>query len=205
MKFLNALAGALVLASCSLGTPLGAYAGTVSGVAGTLDVTPVPAPPVAGVPPAILGGVTNAITATRQTLVVSTSAYVAGYVMGGLVTFTMPVTGFIQNATISYASGSYTNETDLLLFNAAPTGGGTIDSAAVAITATDHGKEIGFIPVTQCASDNASAGAELCEGLNQTLGTVLAAGTTLNVVAVVRGTPTFTTAADVIVTLYIVQ
>jgi hypothetical protein len=203
MKRRNATVRVLLLASFLLGPP--AFAGTVSGVAGTLDVTTVPAPPTAGVPPPILGGVTNAITATQKTLTVSTSGYVAGYVMGGLVTFTMPVTGFIQNATISYASGSYTNETDLILFNAAPTGGGVADSAAVAITATDHAKEIGFIPVTQCASDNASAGSELCEGLNQTIGTVLAAGTTLNVAAVVRGTPTFATAADVIVTLYIVQ
>jgi len=148
-------------------------------------------------------GSTSVVTAPQVNPTVSTSAYVSGYVLGGVLSFTVPASGIIQNAAISYASGTMTGQVDLLIFNANPTGGGTTDHAAVAIVAADQGKQIATIHVNDCTLVAASR--SNCQALATSVSYSLPSGTTLYAVPVVRSAPTFTSSNDVKVTLDILQ
>ena len=140
---------------------------------------------------------TSTVGSPTSTPTISTSAYVSGYVLGGVQSFAgQPTTGMIPNAAVTFNSGSFSGSVDLVILNASPTGGGASDHAAFALTATDTGKVVGVLHLTDCTS----LGGVLaqCQTSGQTqVYTLAASGTTIYAVAVVRGAPTFAGASDV--------
>lgn len=139
---------------------------------------------------------TSTITSPTSTPTISTSAYSTGMVLGGIQSWTsQPTSGVISNAHVQFASGTFTGSVDLELFGASPTGGGTSDHAAYALTATDTAKKIGELHLNDCTSDGGVVVA--CQNLYQSqFYTLAAAGTTIFFVAVVRGAPTFAGTTD---------
>lgn len=148
---------------------------------------------------------TSTVSSPTNTPTISTSAYVTGYVLGGIQSFAgQPNTGILTNANVSFNSGTFSGSVDLYVFNASPTGGGTTDHAAFALTATDTGKLIGVLHSADCTS----LGSVLaqCQVLYQSqVYTLAASGTTIYVVAVVRGTPTFAGASDAAFSLNVIK
>lgn len=135
---------------------------------------------------------------------ISTSAYVTGNVLGGILSFTsQPLTGYATNANVTFDSGTFSGSVDEYLFNASPTGGGTTDHAAFALTAADTGKLIGVLHLSDCTSLGGALAQ--CQVLYQTQVFTLATGSTIYVVPVVRGTPTFAGAADAHFSFYSIR
>lgn len=172
---------------------------TNSGAAGasTLRVAPATGSAVAA---------TSTITSPTNTPTVSTSAYSTGFVLGGIQSFTgQPTTGVVANVDVTFNSGSFSAGTvDFYIFNASPTGGGTTDHAAFALTATDTGKLIGVLHLSDCTSLGGILAQ--CQQLYQSqFYTLAASGTTIFAVAVVRGAPTFTGTTDVSFSLQVVK
>lgn len=146
---------------------------------------------------------TSIISSPQVNPTVSTSVYVAGQVMGGILSLTVPNSGIVQNANISYASGTMTSQVDLVLFNANPTGGGTTDHAAAAIASADVGKIIGTLHVNDCTL--VASTRSVCQSLASSIAYNLPSGTTIYAVPITRGTPTFGASTDVKVTLNVMQ
>lgn len=149
---------------------------------------------------------TSTITGPTSTPTISTSAYSTGMVLGGIQSFTsQPNSGTIANAHVQFASGTFSGSVDLELFSASPTGGGTSDHAAYALTATDTGKKIGELHLNDCTSDGGALVS--CQNLYQSqfYGPLPAAGTTIFFVAVVRGAPTFAGTTDAIFSAAVVK
>jgi hypothetical protein len=144
-------------------------------------------------------------TSAQSTPTISTSAYVSGNVLGGVQTFLMGNSGFITNAEVTFNSGSFSGSVNLLLFNANPTGGGTTDHAALALTSTDTAKLIGVLSLANCTTLNSGTIVQ-CQASQATPQSfTLPAGQTVYAVAQVVGTPTFAGTSDAIFTLYGVQ
>lgn len=136
----------------------------------------------------------STVTSPTATPTISTSAYTTGFVLGGIQSLTaQPATGYVTNADVTFDSGTFSGSVDEYFFNASPTGGGTTDHAAFALTATDTAKLIGVFHLSDCTSLGGILAQ--CQALYQTQVFTLSA-TTLYVVAVVRGTPTFTGTTD---------
>ena len=137
--------------------------------------------------------------------VTASSPYVSGYGFGGLQTLAVPANkGFIQNVSIDYASGAMTAQVDLVLLDAYPAASvaSVVDFAAVSIVAADAPKIIGTIHVADCTATSATTAN--CQAVSQGYAHKVPAQT-LWVVPVIRGTPTFGTAADVTFKYYFVQ
>lgn len=146
--------------------------------------------------------VSGVYSSSQSTPTVSTSAYVSGNVLGGVQQFGMGTGGVITNGEVTFNSGSFTGSVNLILFNAAPTGGGTTDHAALALTATDTAKIIGVLSLSNCTTLNSGTIVQ-CQASQATPQVFnLPAGTTIYGVAQVVGTPTFATSADATFTLY---
>lgn len=150
----------------------------------------------------VLAQAVNVVPAI-QCPAVSGSAYSTGNVLGGIQSFIVPGSGVIQNASISFATGTVSSSTDLLLFTTPPTGGGTTDRAAVAITVLDMPKNFQVIHVTDCTVT--ATAASLCQAQNVSVGYHLAPGNPLIVVPVIRGSATFTNPTDVCINLSVIQ
>ena len=143
------------------------------------------------------------IAAPAVTPTISTSAYTAGYVLGGVEAFTIPATGIVQAVISDFNTGAYVGGVDWLIFKVSPAGGGTTDHAALAITAADMPNLIGVIHATDCKLT--ATVTSYCQSGNSPAAFKVTAGTTLYVVKQVIGTPTFTNATDDTDTLLIIQ
>lgn len=135
---------------------------------------------------------------------VSTSAYTAGFVLGGVESFIIPAGGVtLQSVITNFNTGAYVGGVDWLLFNANPSNGGTTDRAALAIVAADQPKLIGVIHATDCKLT--ATVTSYCQSGNSPMFIRLASGNVLYVVKQVIGAPTFTNATDVSDTINVVQ
>jgi hypothetical protein len=144
-----------------------------------------------------------AITSVSVTPTISTSAFTAGYVLGGIESFTIPSTGgLIQGVISNFNTGAYVGGVDWLFFSANPTGGGTTGHAALAITATDQPNLIGVIHATDCKLT--ATVTSYCQSGNSPQ-SIVVPGTTVWVVKQVLGAPTFTNATDDTDTLLLLQ
>lgn len=144
-------------------------------------------------------------TAVSVTPTISTSAYTAGFVPGGIESFTVPSSGTINNAFSAFGSGAYVGGVDYLFFGANPTGGGTADHAALAIVTADTPKLIGVMHATDCSLTGAATSYCQASSTSKPLTYNLGAGTTLYVVKQIIGAATFTAATDDKDTLTVVQ
>ena len=109
-----------------------------------------------GVAPFIWNGTTwiaqaagNQAAQIQLTPTVQAAAYVAGTVIGGLLTFAgaariLGGTGLVQAASCCFASGVVPS-LDLVLFSASPSGSTVTDRTALAVVAADLAKVIGVI------------------------------------------------------------
>lgn len=143
----------------------------------------------------------NALTATPT--VTASSAYAAGNAVGGLVTFTGATrvsdtagkggtSGSVQSLIVSSKS-SQGALSDVVIFNANPTGSTCTDKTAFSLAAADIGKVVGVVHM----SDWVSMGtASMGQAQNQAMPYVLSSSTTLYACFVTRGTPTFTSTSD---------
>lgn len=186
--------------------PVGAQAQGISqkvGVCNPLWIKQCEAPNVAGGVPT--GAVQSQVTATPT--VTAASAYASGNSVGGLQTFAGAVltngngTGLLQKVVINYKS-LQTAQTDLLIFNANPSGTTVTDKTAFSLATADFSKLIGVVHVTDCTALGTPS---VCMAGNLALPVKTATGTSLFGVLVTRGTPTFTATTDVSVTLQILQ
>jgi len=141
---------------------------------------------------------------TQAPAVSSGTAYVAGNVVGGLLTFAGMARaagqgGVLQSALLRDKSGQNASY-DLFLFDAAPTTPG--DRTAVALSAADLAKCVGVVSFAGQALGAASTmGVQTVGGLG--LAFKLASGTTLYGILVTRGAPTYAGTADVSVDLIV--
>lgn len=141
----------------------------------------------------------HAIGTESQTIpTISTSAYTAGYVLGGIESFVVP-NGGIQSVISSFKTGAYVGGVDWLVFKSSPTGGGTTDHAALALVATDMAKLIGVIHASDCKLT--ATVTSYCQSGNSPQMSRAAVGATVYVVKQVIGAPTFTAATDDIDTM----
>lgn len=150
-----------------------------------------------------MGG--DVLTAAAAAPAVSTTAYAAGNVVGGLLTFTGAArtaagAGLIQAATV-LSKSAQTAALDLLIFSDNPTATTFTDKAAVSIAATDMGKLVGVIHLTDwTALGNASIAQAVAAGLPFKLAT----GTSLYGVLVTRAAMTLASTSDLTLSLRII-
>lgn len=157
-------------------------------------------PQSASAPNPVAGPLT--LRATQAPAITSGSAYAAGNVVGGLLTFAGMARaagqgGVLQSALLRDKSGQNASY-DLFLFDSAPTT--PSDKTAVALSAADLAKCVGVVPLSGAALGAASTmGVITAAGLG--LAYKLGAGTSLYGILVTRGTPTYAGTADVSVDL----
>jgi hypothetical protein len=178
-------------AACSLALPL------LGGEARAQSATGCPA----------VGECTSSLYNTAQsTPTISTSAYASGNVLGGIQSFRLGAWGTITNAEVTFNSGSFSGSVNLLLFSSSPTGGGTTDHAALALTSTDTAKLIGVLSLSNCTTLNSGTIVQ-CQANQATPQAFALAnpGNTIYAVAQVIGTPTFAGTSDATFTLSSVQ
>ena len=135
---------------------------------------------------------------------ISTSAYTTGYVLAPPMAFTyMPPGGIIGNADETSNTGSFsTGSFDLYLFTQNPSNGTYTANISFSLNATDAGFLIGVLHLSDCTVTTTGGATANCQALYQTqIYKLASAATTLYALAVVRGTPTFTSATDVKFTL----
>lgn len=145
--------------------------------------------------------------APQVTPTITASAYTAGYVVGGVMSFANAVrtqnainSGRVRNAAIACKSAQ-SGEMDLYLFNANPSSSTFTDRAAPAIAAADLAKLIAKITLAQ-TDTSLSSTSTFWQALQLEIAFQLGSGnTTLYGVLVTRGTPTFGSTSDIVVTL----
>ena len=145
--------------------------------------------------------------APQVTPTITASAYTAGYVVGGVMSFANAVrtqnainSGRVRNAAIACKSAQ-SGEMDLYLFNANPSSSTFTDRAAPAIVAADLAKLIAKITLAQ-TDTSLSSTSTFWQALQLEIAFQLGSGnTTLYGVLVTRGTPTFGSTSDIVVTL----
>ena len=195
----NLCTNASASGSTTISGPLGrsADASSVSSALSNEDVAILSAP----------AGVFSVVTSPIVTPTITASTYATGVVLGGIMSFTgQPSTGIITNANVAFNSGTFTDTVDIYLFNASPTGGGTTDHAAFALTSTDSAKLIGILHAADCTSYNTTLAQ--CQVLYQAqVYTLAASGTTIYGVAVVRGSwaGSFAGTTDAIFSLNVIK
>lgn len=138
--------------------------------------------------------------------ITASSAYAAGNVVGGLLTFANAVRvgktgGTINSVIITDKSGSQV-QFDLWLFDSNPTATTVTDKTLLTVNAVDLVRSIGFVSINAWCPAN--AGGAIGQGLLD-LRFALATGTTLYGILMTRGTPTFASVSDVQVRLVISQ
>lgn len=138
----------------------------------------------------------------QNTPTISTSVYVDGYVLGGLQAITVSAKGQIKSAQCVMKSGSFIGTIDLLVFNANPSASTVTDHGAFALAAVDAAKLVGVLHLTDWTLLSGALASV------QTLDTVLPyefGSTTMYLVAVVHGTPTFTATTDAVFSIGMTQ
>lgn len=143
------------------------------------------------------------VLAPTVTITPATTAYAAGYSLGGVQTLTgLSTMGLVNNAEVSLSSGSYSGAIDLILFDAQP--GTYADNTAVSLSVADQGKVIAVMHMTDVT--NAGGGASIIQAQNTGILYSLAnSGTTLYGLMVTRGAVTFAASSSVIMQFYIVK
>lgn len=131
--------------------------------------------------------------------IISTSAYVSGYTVGGIQTLTNIVSprgaGILHSLTIMDKSNQKA-PFDILLFDVSPIGSTTTDHAAFAWGGTDDQHLIGRIAVA--TGDYISVGSSpeaICQKASLDLSLQSSSGFDIYAVAVTSGTPTYTAGA----------
>jgi hypothetical protein len=202
------LAGGSVTANAGTGFPGPTAPGTSATGSNVLTIQGSSS----GVPVPITGTVTSSVGSAVKTgsvLVtptVSTSAYVAGYEVGGLLTF--------SNAFAAAASGQlssiYITTKDvqtagfrLYVFKAAPSNSTWTDHAAPAINAADIPNLVGVYALASPDSGLGTVTIYNLDGIGKSIAT--GAGTTLYGVLVTTGTPTFASTSDISINLSTIQ
>lgn len=160
--------------------------------------------PVAEDSPLPTGGVQVSIVVTPT--VTASSAYATGNNLGTIQTLTGAVrlsggTALLQKVVLNFKSAQ-TAQTDVLIFNASPSGSTFTDKTAVSVATADFDKLVGVVHVADCTSAGTPT---ICQATGLAL-SVKAVGTAnLYAVAVTRGTPTFTATTDVSMNLVFIQ
>jgi hypothetical protein len=154
---------------------------------------------------AAIGQVGGKTTTVDVTPTISTSAYTAGYVVGGLLTFSNALltagTGILQSISLKCKTVQ-TAGFKLYLFKANPTNSTWTDHAAPAINAAD----IPFLTAVRTLSSPDSGLGTHTIYVDDGIGKVLNPGaTTLYGILVTTGTPTFTSTSDMTISIGILQ
>ena len=145
----------------------------------------------------VAGG--KAIAAVPDSLpATSTSAYAAGDVLGGKLTFAGALrtgggSGIIQDISVVLKTAALAAALDIVLFRADPAASTFTDNAAFAVHANDIAKVIGCISLTKVTN---LGGGTLYEGNQLARSIKLDSGSTLYGVLVWRGAPTLGSTAD---------
>lgn len=142
-----------------------------------------------------------------NTPTIQAAAYAAGQSIGGLITLGNVghngVTSGLLQSVIIVDKAKQNASVDVVFFSAQPTGAGTTitDKAAVAIDPADLTKIVGVVHLTDYTSFSANS---VGEGQNQTMPYNCSSGS-LFAVIVCRGTPTYTSNADISVVARLLQ
>lgn len=168
----------------------------VSGVGTTAD--PLVFEVQAGAGENVVGTVVGALNTVAVTPAVAADAHAAGDCIGPIMTFAALAradgkTGYVTAAQ-AITKVANTEQIDLFVFNASPSNSTTTDSGAFSLHVDDMAKLIGVIPVS-----NWYAGGTPGVGFNDTCRVPVdgQAADDLYVVAVARGTITFTGTSDI--------
>jgi hypothetical protein len=154
---------------------------------------------------AAIGQIGGKTTTVDVTPTISTSAYTAGYVVGGLLTFSNALltagTGILQSITLKCKTVQ-TVGFKLYLFKTNPTNSTWTDHAAPAINAAD----IPFVTSVRTLSSPDSGLGTHTIYVDDGIGKVLNPGaTTLYGILITTGTPTFTSTSDMTISIGILQ
>lgn len=138
--------------------------------------------------------------------VTASSAYASGNTLGGLLTLTGAMrtsggTALLQKVVISNKSNQMA-PTDILIFNANPSGTTVTDKTAVAVAVADFNKVIGVVHVTDCTNIGTPS---VCQASGLALSLIANGSADLYAVAVTRGTPTFTATTDVSISFVFIK
>lgn len=159
--------------------------------------------------------VTQAPTSFRiaVTPTVTASAYTAGNVLGGIMTFANILLGapqitptkwsaVLESISVKFKAAAVTGEIDVAIFTASPAGGTYTDKTAPTFNIADAAKLVGIyaLPTPQ-----STLGTMTCYNLDGIGAAIDGASTSLFVVATVKGTPTPASTTDVIVELGVLQ
>jgi hypothetical protein len=158
--------------------------------------------------------VTQAPTTFRvaQTPTVTAGAYVAGNVLGGVLTFASALlaaptatptkwSAILESISVKFKASAATGEIDVAIFTAALTGTYT-DHAAPTWNAADAAKLVG---VYALPTPQSTLGTMTCYNLDGIGAAIDGASTSLFAVVTVKGTPTPASTSDVIVELGVLQ
>jgi hypothetical protein len=157
----------------------------------------------------------NAPTSFRVavTPTVTASAYTAGNVMGGIMTFSgmlsaAPIStptkwsGKLQSINVKFKASVVTGEIDISVFTASPSAGTYSDKTAPTFGSADSAKMVGIYSLT---SPQSTLGTMTCYNLDGIGAVIDGASTSLFVVMTVKGTPAPASTTDVIVELGVIQ
>lgn len=133
----------------------------------------------------------------------SATAYGAGNVIGGLISFTNATRyaglgAVLQNISVTFTDGVVPS-LDVILFDANPSASTITDNAPVSVVAADVPKIIGVIHITDCTLVGTSA-PSVCQAANQAILYTLPTGQTLYAVVVARSAVTLTNTSDMTIT-----
>lgn len=148
----------------------------------------------------------NALTIANAQTVTASSAYASGNAVGGLVTLSNAArvtsgSGLVQSVIIDTKSAQ-TTSTDVVIFNANPSGSTCTDKTAFSVAAADFDKIVGVAHVTDWTSlGTPSVG----QAQNLAMPFALSSGTTLYACVVTRGTPTYAATTDLSLALRVLR
>lgn len=159
--------------------------------------------------------VTQAPTSFRiaVTPTVTASAYTAGNVLGGIMTFASVLLGaptltptkwsaVLESICVKFKASAVVGEIDVAIFTASPAGGTYTDHGAPTAAAADQAKLVGIYALTVPQS---TLGTMTCYNLDGIGAAIDGASTSLFAVMTVKGTPTPASTSDVIVELGVLQ
>jgi len=157
----------------------------------------------------------NAPTSFRVavTPTVTASAYTAGNVIGGILTFANILLGspsssatkwsaILQSISVKFKATVVIGEIDVAIFTASPSGGTYTDKTAPTFNTADTAKLVGIYALNIPES---SLGTMTCYNLDGIGAVIDGASTSLYAVVTVAGTPTPASTSDVIVEIGVLQ
>lgn len=137
---------------------------------------------------------------------VSTTPYSNGDVVGSKIPLANAArvaggTGWIDSVRLNFKADQ-TDQYDVLIFKADPSGTTFTDNGVLALAAADYDKLIGVVHVTDATNLGTPS---IIQALNVNLGFDLSSGTTLWAVIVSRGAPSMLSTSDLSISVGIVQ